>query len=426
MSDDTTKAVRFIWIDNNGIARAKAVTRAHLADRLTEGVGVAVCRQAANLLDRVQPLPGYGEIGEVRTIPDPSTFFRLPHAPGAAGMLCDLLDSQGRPWDACPRSFLKRMVARADELDLSILGAFEPEFSLCRLPLEPGRFRPADDSLCFDMKGFDDTHAFAMALIEALSKAGLEPEIFHPEFSAGQHEFTFAATPALRSADEFAIYRTIVRGLAESFGFWATFAAAPSPDVRGNGCHLHLSAWRNGENLFADGGGGPLSPLGMSFLAGLLDHAAGLVAVTCPGVNSYARLRPGAWAGARLRSGVDDREAVVRIPGRPAGTPPGRANIEFRACDGTVNPYLALGCVLAAGLDGVRRSASPADSPNRSAPDLPSDLSAALDALEADSLLMDSLGPELAKTYVAVKRSDIADLSELNREQVENLYIRRF
>ncbi|SDZ01702.1 glutamine synthetase [Lysobacter sp. yr284] len=413
--------IRFLWVDHSGIARGKAVARDYLCERMTSGIGVAKCRQAADLLDAVQPLPGFGAVGEARLLPDPDTFVALPHAPGSAAMLCDLVEADGRPWGACPREFLKRAVAEAAELGFEVVAAFEPEFTLCRGRPGADGLTLFDESLCFDNAGFDLANDFAVDLVRALTGQGIGVELYHPEFGAGQHEMTCRYQPALRAADHHVWQRQLTRAAAMRHGCWATFAPAPGPGLRGNGNHVHLSLWREGRNAFADADDGcGLSPLAYRFIGGLLAHAAALSGLTCASVNSYRRLRPGMWSGAHACYGLDNREACIRIPSTLRGRENDSVNIEFKGCDATANPYLALGALIFAGLDGVRRDLHPGapatQDPNRMSEDerrragigrLPASLGEAVAALERDELLMDRLGALRHQPYLAIKRADI-------------------
>jgi glutamine synthetase len=441
--------IRFLWVDHSSITRGKAVTRRFLPERMVSGIGLARSRQAANLLDEGQPVPGFNAVGEVRLVPDPSSFVVLPYAPGSAAMVCDLVDLDGRPWDACPRQFLREAIDAVAAYDpgLEPVAAFEPEFTLCRGKPTPDGLEVVDDSLCFDVAGFDVANDYTVALVRALRAQGIEVEIYHPEFGHGQHETTVRATPALRAADVHVWHKATVRGLARRHGMWATFAPNPHPGYRGNGNHVHLSLWRRtghpgggAANAFADRSDRlGLSDLAHHFVAGLLAHAPALVALTCASVNSYRRLRPGRWSGGYACYGPDNREAAVRVPSRLRGREAASTNVEFKACDGTANPYLALGALLHAGLDGIRNRLDPGepmlDDPNelptaelraRGVTPLPSSLAEALTALERDELLMDALGPLRRRLYSAVKRSDVERLGELGEDAEFFLHATRY
>ena len=101
--------VRFLYCDNAGVVRGKASHSEGLENRMHGGIGLTVAMQAMNLLDQLQAVDGMGPVGEIRLIPDPDTFVVLPYAPRAGLMLSDMRTRDGAPWDACPRSFLKRM-----------------------------------------------------------------------------------------------------------------------------------------------------------------------------------------------------------------------------------------------------------------------------------------------------------------------------
>jgi glutamine synthetase len=160
-----------------------------------------------------------------------------------------------------------------------------------------------------------------------------------------------------------------------------------------------------------------MSVVGYAFLAGVLSHLPGLVALTCGSVNSYRRLAPSMWSGAFTCWGPDNREAAVRVCS-PLGAS-GSVNLELKPSDSSGNPYLALGGFIYAGLDGVRRGLqvpgallvdpaglSASERISESVTRLPATLPDALDALEADSVLMGALGPLRSAAYLAVKRSE--------------------
>lgn len=423
--------VRFLWVDHNGILRGKGVARDVLPGRLRSGVPLSVGRQAASLLDQAQPVPGFAVMDEVRISADPDTLALLPHAPGSAAMLGDLLTRDGAPWGACPRAFLRDAVAEADQEGYAVVAAFEPEFTLLRDGV------PFDDGLTLDNEAFDVTNGYVIALIRALRSVGVAVEQYHPETSPGQHEVTVRPAPALRAADNHVWQRILTRGLARQHGLRATFAPVPLSGLRGNGNHLHVSLWRDGNAFAAPGAG--LSDVAHHFIAGVLTHLPALTALLCPSVNSYARLVRGRWAGAYGCYGFDNREAAVRVPSVLGGDESGTTNVEIKPCDGTANPYLALGAVIHAGLDGVRRRLDPgppltvdpntlsdAELRRRGVTVLPGSLAEAVAALERDELLMSVLGSPRRDLYTAIKRADVRDLAAMPESEVYAIHNTRF
>ena len=432
--DAGVELVRFLYVDHGGVVRGKATSRARLAERLQTGIGLVTGMQAMSMLDELAPVAGLGPVGEVRLVPDPGSFVALPYAPGAAAMTADMVRLDGEPWEACPRAFLKRAVAELAAEGYALVAAFEPEFPLGRrVPgdgsAEPDRLVPVDQSLCFSTSGFGAAHDYALELVRALQAQGLVVEQYYPELGHGQQELSVRHAPALRAADNMVWYRETARGVAWRQGLWASLAPKPIPDQAGNGAHLHASLWEAGP----DGGPGDrnalydaadprgLSALAYHWIGGLLAHLPALVALTCGSVNSYRRLVPQSWSSAFTCWGMDNREAAVRVPSRMWGLDEASTNLELKPSDATGNPYLALGAVIHAGLDGIHNKLDPgrpvdtdpatlsrATRRRRGIERLPSSLGEALDALEADELLMEALGPLRRDAYLAVKRSEVA------------------
>jgi glutamine synthetase len=418
------QVVRFLYCDNGSVIRGKTTHADALDQRLESGIGLTVAMQAMSSLDQLQQVEGMGPVGEIRLVPDPDTFVVLPYAPRAAGMLVDMKTLDGEPWDACPRSFLKRMIDRAKGHGLTLKAAFEPEWSLA--VRVDDRYVPFDETVCFSSIGMQTAAAVIDEIVESLGKQGMRVEQYYPELGHGQQELSIQYAPALRAADNQILYRETVRAVAYKNGYFASFAPKPWPEQAGNGCHLHLSVWdaSGEENLFYDRSAPyQLGRLGRQFAAGLLEHLPALVALTCPSYNSYHRLQPQTWSSAFTCYGPDNREAAVRIVSTYWGQEQRSLNLELKASDNSNNPYLALGAVIAAGLDGIVRGLElgedrlalqdPATIPEeererRGIRRLPDSLDAALDALESDQVLLEALGDLLARSYLAVKRSEHA------------------
>jgi glutamine synthetase len=422
--------VRFLYADHGGIIRGKAATRQFLAERISSGIGHSLAMMAMSMLDSLQPVDGMGPVGEIRLVPDPATLVPLPYAPGAGAMLADQVRPDGSPYEACARTFLKQAIAELAAEGYTMSAAFEPEFTLGRRvpdPVGPDRLEPVDDSLVYSATGFAAAHDYVMDLIAALRAQGLEVEHYYPELGHGQQEVVIRYAPALRAADNHVLYRETVRGVAFRHGLWASLAPKPIPDQAGNGTHLHVSLTdiATGQPAFADPAGRyGLSQTGYHFIGGLLAHLPALLALTCGSVNSYRRLRPQFWSSAFIAYGMDNREAPVRICS-PLGGDPGGINLELKPSDSTANPYLALGAVIHAGLDGIQRQLDPGEPVDVDpatlseaqreaigARRLPETLTEALDALEADKVLMEALGPLRSTSYMAVKRSEAATFAE--------------
>jgi glutamine synthetase len=415
------RLIRFLYCDNGCTIRGKLAHIDSLASKMRSGIGLTVAMQAMNMLDQLQSVEGMGPVGEIRLVPDPDSFVVLPYAAHSAAMMSDMLTLDQQPWGACPRSFLKRMISRADEQGFTIQASLENEFTLFR-PTESGGYEPIDTGLCFSSISMAAAAEVMDAIIAALEAQNIPIDAYYPELGHGQHELPIRHAPALRAADNQIWFRETVRNVAHQHGLLASLAPKPMPDQAGNGCHIHWSVWdmAGQTNLFYN----PtdryqLSQLGYHFIAGVLAHLPGLLALTAPSYNSYRRLQPHFWSSAYTAWGPDNREAAVRIASGLWGHEADSVNLELKASDPSNNPYLALGGLIAAGLDGVARKLTPGDpalvdpgnfsEAERAARGIqryPTTQAEALAALAQDSLLLEALGPELGSAYLAVKRSE--------------------
>ncbi len=414
--------VSFFWCDNGGIIRGKSTHISGLEGRLKSGIGVAYAMQAMGDMDQLQAVEGMGPAGEFRLIPDPETFTILPYAPKRALMLSDLMTMSREPWEACPRDFLKRMLAKGESMGMKFRVAMEPEWYLTIQ--DGGEFVPSDQSLDNSSVGMTFAQEVVDDIIEALEFQRIGIEQYHTEVGHSQHELSIRHAPALRAADNHLIYRETVRNVAYRHGMYATFAPKPFPDQAGNGNHIHFSGWDTDErtNLFYDAEDEQsLSDLAYYFIGGVMEHLPALVALTCPSMNSYRRLSPGSWSTAFTCYGPDNREAALRIPSNFWGAEMASTNLEFRPSDSSANPYIALGGLIAAGLDGIEREVMPSEDQkvevdptdlteqelaDRGIHRLPTTLKQATQELEQDSLLIEAMGDLLARSYLAIRRAD--------------------
>jgi glutamine synthetase len=274
----------------------------------------------------------------------------------------------------------------------------------------------------------NDTHADLRAeMVSTLEALGIRTESHHHEVGGpGQAEIDLRFLPLLEMADALQLHKYVVKNTAKSHGKTATFLPKPIFEENGSGMHCHQSLWKDGETLMHDAAGyALLSPLALSYAAGLLEHGRALMAFCAPSTNSFRRLVPGYEAPVLLKHSQRNRSAAVRIP--MYSTSPKGKRIEFRPPDPLANPYLAFPAMMMAGLDGISRGLKPSDpldvnlydlSPDVLAgiPTVPTTLDEALDALEADHAFLTASGvftDDLIQTYV-----------EFHREQSDKVKIR--
>jgi glutamine synthetase len=366
-ADDVRRIVRdggieFLFaqfVDMHSKPSAKLVPAHHLDDLLTEGAGFA----------------GFaaGDIGQgphdpdLIAMPDPRSLTILPWRPTVARLACDVT-VEGEPWPYCPRTILRGAIERAAAKGYELKCGTELEYFLLRRSADGG-IELADplDTLelpCYDMRALTRNLDFVSQVADAITGLGWDNYATDHEDANGQFEQNFGFADALTTADRSIFFRYMVESLAHERGLFATFMPKPFAHLTGNGCHFHMSLWRDGVNVFdrdpaEDPRGLGLSELGYNFVGGLKAHAKAYIALTAPTVNSYKRLIVGAptsgatWAPAYVSYGYNNRTQMLRIPC------PGR--IEDRTVDGSCNPYLAATALLTAGLDGIERGLDPGE-----------------------------------------------------------------
>jgi glutamine synthetase len=399
------------FVDMHGKPNAKLVPAHHLDALLGDGAGFA----------------GFaaGDIGQqphhpdLEAMPDPASFTPLPWRPNVARLACDV-HVEGEPWPYCPRTILRNQLDRAAALGYEFKIGAELEYFLVRRS-EDGGIELADglDTLpqpCYDMRALTRNLDFVSQVATYMTDLGWDNYATDHEDANGQFEQNFEFADALTTCDRAIFFRYMVESLAQERGLIATFMPKPFANLTGNGCHFHMSLWKDGINVFAadrdnDPRGLGLSAEAYAFLGGLKEHARASIALTAPTVTSYKRLVVGsrsgsAWAPVYVSYGYNNRTQMLRIPG------PGR--IEDRTVDGSCNPYLAATAVLAAGLDGIERGLDPGDPTTelnlhelteaerlaRGIEMLPGNLLDATRELERDDVLRDALGRGRDEDYV--------------------------
>ena len=272
----------------------------------------------------------------------------------------------------------------------------------------------------FDLAPADLGEDARRAMVDVLERMGFEVEAAHHEVAHGQHEIDFRYADALKTADNIATFRFVVKHVAQQFGLLASFMPKPIFGQNGSGMHTHQSLFRGKENAFWDAKAQwELSKTALHYIGGLLRHARGMCAITNPLVNSYKRLVPGYEAPVNVAWSMRNRSPLIRVPERRGlGT-----RVELRMPDPAANPYLALAVMLAAGLDGVRdeRRLPRAGEREHLGDELPREAPAAhrrpaarsrtrrCDELEKDDVIACALGEHIASHFVEAKRQEWRD-----------------
>jgi glutamine synthetase len=409
-----------MFVDMNGKPCAKLVPVSAIDGLLNDGAGFAGF--AAGPMGQVPSSP------DLLAMPDLSSYMPAPWQPGLGIIQCDPY-VLGEPWPFAPRVILRRQLEKLADLGYSLKVGAECEYFLVRRS-DSGGIEVADPqdqakAPCYDARALTRMYDHLTTVSTHLNTLGWANYANDHEDANGQFEQNFKFADAMVTADRVIVFRYMIHALAAQAGMLATFMPKPFSNLTGNGLHMHLSLWDGDTELFADesdGRGLGLSPLGYSFIGGLLEHAQAMTAITCPTVNSYKRLASpapdsgAAWSPVFATYGGNDRTHMLRVPD------PGR--VEDRCIDGSANPYLALSAIIAAGLDGISRQVNPGDPcelnllkvseqevAEKGLVSMPMTLWHAVEHLEADEVLREGLGktPEgdYVDYFVATKRAEV-------------------
>jgi glutamine synthetase len=431
---DGLRTVRLAVVDQHGVPRAKALSPEAAIAAMSNGLdfsGAIYSLDSGNQVF-VPPFARGGGFGideftgfpDVVLVPDPATFKVLPWADRTGWMLCDVYFGNGQPMPLDGRRVLRSQLAALGELGYDYVAGLEFEFYIVSMaggPLSPENagFTPPPPPVSVFERGYqylsevrlDSMSATLEALRDALGSVGLPPRSMEDEWGPGQLEFSFAPMSGLAAADAAVLFRSAVKQVCQRRGLLATFMCRPGlPNFFSSGWHLHqsLASRSSGVNEFASSSG-PLSSLGTSYVAGLLEHAVPALVFAAPTVNGYKRYRPYSFAPDRVCWAVENRGALVRVQGSPGDT---SAHVEMRSGEPAANPYLYLASNIAAGADGIARGLTPpapveADPYAAEAPLLPTSLATAVKALEEDGFYRSAFGDTLIDYLVMMKRAEI-------------------
>ncbi|MGW2886164.1 glutamine synthetase [Streptomyces griseoruber] len=426
------------YVDTAGVGRVKTVPATGLASAVAWGVGMSPVFDTFLANDHIVTTDVLGSPdGDLRLYPDLDRLVALAGQPGWAWAPVDRLTQDGERHPGCSRTFLRRIVAdAARDHDLAFRAAIEIEWTVGLDSAPAGEFVPATTGPAYGATRMVELSEYAADLLAACEAQGVTVDQIHPEYAPGQFEISVGALDPVAAADRSVLVRQTIRAVARRHGLRVSFSPAVAAEGVGNGGHVHLSAWRDGRNLHSGGERRHgLTAEAESFAAGVLARLPALTAVTAPSPASYLRLRPSQWAGVFTAWGLETRESALRLVRGTTGRRGEQANLEVKPVDLAANPYLLLGCLIAAGLDGLAaRAALPEEitgDPARLAAEeaaakgvrrLPTSLARAVEEFRADAVLRAALGPVLADAVTAVRQGEIDATYGLDDAQVAAAY----
>lgn len=360
------------------------------------------------------------EESDMYLMPDPDTFVVFPWSPiegGEARLICDVYNPDGTPFEGCPRNMLKHIIAEAADMGYVMNAGPEAEFFLF-LKDEKGNptTQTHDQGGYFDMPPIDLGEEARREMVDALEKMNFKVESSHHEVAPGQHEIDFMYADALKTADNIATFRIVVKSIALKHNLHATFMPKPIFGINGSGMHTNMSLFKDGKNIFFDSKApDQLSQTCLYYIGGILKHVRGFTLITNPLVNSYKRLVPGYEAPVHIAWSMRNRSPLVRIPAVRGET----TRVELRSPDPSCNPYLALGVMLKAGLDGIKNKIDPGQPVNKNIYEmtdeerakediraLPGTLKEAIDCFRQDKLIQEALGKHITNQLIEAKLTE--------------------
>lgn len=440
--------IRIGWGDQHGIVRGKTVTAEEFKSSLRSGKDFQLLPAIVDTTNHpiVPPfsaenalnIPELVGLGDGVLVPDPSTFRMLPWVKDTGWCLSDAYFSSGKPCTLSTRQVLRDQLDRLAKEGYGMTVGLEFEFYVFRMvdpKLDPrsSGFPPAPPEVSMVAHGYqyltetrgDEIEGILTMLQDNVEKLGLPLATLEDEWGPGQCEVTFSPLNALEAADSALLFRTAVKQLCRRAGLHASFMAVPKVEgVFPSGWHMHQSLTKNGRNAFvAESEPGPLSDVGMNYVAGLLEHASGTALLTTPTVNGYKRQRPDGFAPVKAAWAHENRGSMLRVIGSP--NDPG-SRVENRIGEPTANPYLYIASQLIAGRDGMRKKLSPGE-PVRAAyladrPLLPGSLMEAVDAFAKDEVLKQELGAEFHNYMLLLKKCEIGRFLSAVTDWEQNEY----
>ena len=429
------KFLRLVFCDNANIIRGKAIHLDILRNNLDFPLSITIAQQAIPVMyDGVVTPTGLSPVAEAWLTPDWQTLQILPYAPTHARVMANIV-YENKPWFLCPRQILRGAIASAKELGIEIKAAFENEFTL--LKNNSDSLIPNDRTVFASTFSMDQNYQIIDDITESLLGQGMTVERYYPESANGQQEISIKYDEPLRCADHQIMFREAIHAVANKHNLKASFMPKIFSEQAGNGCHLHLSLWKQGKNITGTGKRRELSTETKHFMAGVLAHLPALMAFTTPCTNSYRRLQPHCWSGAFTAWGFDNREAAIRVPTNPISN--SVTHVELKTTDASANPYLALSAVIYAGVDGLRRKLALPDEVNvdpallsdeektkKSVQRLPSNLKEAIDKCRQDQELITALGKDFIKVFLAIRDAEWQAMKDFDLADEVELLLQKY
>ena len=437
------EAIDIVLHDANGIGRGKIIRRHELEAFYKGGRHLPISILGLDILGEDVHETGliwdHGD-GDLLAWPIPGTLKRLHGTdPARAEVLMSMYELDGRPMTSDPRHALQRQVDALAGEGLFPTGAFELEFFLLERDRGPdGRIRPARDlidgrvSPATEVYSVDMLHGMLPLLSDiyrGAELAGITAETAISEYAPGQYELTLHyRTDVMQAADDLIRLKRIVRAQARAHGVTACFMAKPVEDYAGSGMHFHVGLRDGaGRNVLIEEQPSTWNPRLLHALGGLKQTMGESMLVFAPHANSWRRFASQSYAPVSPSWGVNNRSVALRVP---AGAVAGR-RIEHRPAGVDANPYLVAATVLAGIRHGLKGQIDPGPEVTGNAyaaaggEDIPVDWRTAIRAAEGSAFLREALGPDMHRTFTAIKAAEYARVARIVTEVEYEMYLHR-
>ena len=429
IKEENVRFIRLQFVDINGTVKNLAVPSEQIDKVLNNE-----CMLDGSSIKGFRSI----ETSDMCFYPDLTTFSLLPwrtkkeEGTTFARSSCDIYNTDGTPFEGCPRANLKRVIKEASDMGYVLNVGPEAEFFLFNKD-EYGNptLETHDDSDYYDVAPNDKGESVRAKMVETLKEMGFEIEASHHEAAAGQHEIDFKYADALTTADNVVSFKYAVRSVASMNGLHATFMPKPVYGINGSGMHCNVSLFKNGKNAFYDENAPyQLSNTAMNVIGALLDNVRGFTAITNPLVNSYKRLVPGFEAPVYLAWSLANRSALIRVPAKRGSA----TRVELRSPDPSCNPYLAFAVILTAAIEGIKNNTKPTDPreeniyqmskeerAEKGIHSLPGSLEEALWEFKRNDIVKKALGEHIYNEFLTAKEKEWDNYrTQISTWEVEN------
>ena len=402
------------FVDLFGVLRSKLVPTRAIKEMQEAGAGFAGFAAWLDMSPADSDMFG---------IPDPDSLIQLPWNKEVGWLASDLW-MNGKPVDASPRVMLKKQIEKLSKKGLQMKSGVEcVYFLISQEGNSIADTRDTQSKPCYDQSALMRRYDLIKEICDCMIEMGWAPYQNDHEDANGQFEMNWDYTDCLVTADRHTFFKFMVKTIAEKHGLRATFMPKPFENLTGNGCHAHISVWDGKKNKFLDKSNElGLSKMAYNFLGGVIKNASSLSAFFNPTINSYRRInapptKSGAsWSPSSISYTGNNRTHMIRIPDK--------GRFELRLMDGSANPYLLQAGIIAAGLEGINKKLNPGKPLHCNMYEdykkypklkkLPNDINEAINMLKSSKSLSNAFGPDVVKSYIKLKNSEIKNFKARN------------